>query len=580
MDLFLIFSTSLLLFFSPDEGWIIDLNGKSVAGSEPVMARGFISFPMGKGPKLAKLKVLDSSGRSCPSDFSVTGRWKDNSIRFLCFRTVVPEKLSEGKIKLGEGSPYKGLKKIAYRTINGNDVLIDTGPLEVTLSNDSPGVIKELRVHGSTFFSKACSINLRVFLGDLYRPESPRNIVIKKGNSETEAIIFGKTVSRSGVTGPDYLIKICFYPGSSRIYFRIKVSDSEMEGESRGIIFDVKPAWKQKKRSVKYLGAVGSSSTTINLKEKFKLVSNKKGVHYKYDEEEQALSSGNYTTVIVGANSRHYSFTVPKFKYLHPWNISITPSGRLSFSLLSDFFIWEKGFGCEREFVMRFKGNGRLKERPIRLDGPARAASFGLAGDFKNRMFPFALNKEGIENDPLYKTFISIKNNLLAKLIEEWAFWDGFRDYGDYRTDFGQFANCEFDPAYGLIKSFLICRQVKDLTAADTMLKHWIRFDCNGDDDLKPPGVPWMHGLDHNSGKIEIGHMWVDGALLYSILTDEWEYKESARAIGKYLLSASLKHENGINERSAAWGLMALTALVDNGLNEFKNGMDRYAVAL
>ena len=215
------------------------------------------------------------------------------------------------------------------------------------------------------------------------------------------------------------------------------------------------------------------------------------------------------------------------------------------------------------------------------MNGPVRAAAFGLPVRMAHRALSFVPPLKDLGQDPLFHDYLTLTDKLLARLARERAIWDGYRDFGDYRTHFGQFANCEYDPAYGLLKRFLLTGSLADISTAEIMLKHWLRFDRTGPEDTGvPAGIPWVHGIDHVSGEIEPGHMWVDGALLFWLMTGETEYLEAVRAIGRYLASIGLEHLGDLRERSAGWSLMALTALQGGGVPVDASAMDRIAALI
>jgi hypothetical protein len=177
---------------------------------------------------------------------------------------------------------------------------------------------------------------------------------------------------------------------------------------------------------------------------------------------------------------------------------------------------------------------------------------------------------------------LEISELLLDLYGKERKLWSGFRNFGDYRMECGWFANCEFDPAYGLLKRFMLTGRFKDLRIAGYMLKHWLRFDRTDSVDKRfPPGIPWVHDLDHCSGKIEYGHMWLDGALLFYLLTGEEPYREAAETIGRFLAESRLDHPHkNIRERSAGWALIALSALKEAGSSDFDMAINHLAARI
>jgi hypothetical protein len=258
------------------------------------------------------------------------------------------------------------------------------------------------------------------------------------------------------------------------------------------------------------------------------------------------------------------------------------PGEGLRWGLLSDSFQWERGLFVERKFFIQVEKKNAIRGMHPGVSGAGRAAAFGLAKDRRHRAIPFLPAGPDPSSDPLFQRYLEVTDQLLCAFEKERRLWCGFRDFGDYRMACGWFANEEFDPAYGLLKRFLLLGRFEDLMLAEQMLDHWLRFDRTTTvDDGFPPGLPWMHHVDHHSGLIETGHMWVDGALLFGLMTGEASSIQAALDIGKYLVHAAhMGSRSRIPERSAAWALMALTALKGGGCRGFDEAMNRLAARI
>lgn len=579
MKILLIFLSSTFCLNPAPEEWILKYAPGSRWGNRPMMVRGFLFFPKAEAPKGIKFQALDRSGSPFPGDFKKTALWNDGSVKRLSFKLTGNFNHHDHRIKV---LPRKRLlpskSKINIKVTEQGSTEINTGPLKAVFSQTSPQLIQELKAHGRSLFKDNKSLNLKIYQSDLFRSSPPRTVILKKGNAEVEVLVYGTSISRDSELGPEYQIRFYFYPGSCQVHCKVKVIGNTYEGGSHGIVFQMRPALSYRNPRVLLRGSLDEKGCDFLVKDKLCLKAENGDLNFSFLGESGAFTekAGVYVDLI--GRGTVLGLGLSAVRRQHPFGVTLNSMGRISVSMLSDYFIWEEGMNCEREFFLFFDGKASVKNRGALFQGPGRAGGFCLSNGMDHREFPFASNLGRIKESPLYGLYDATMEQLLKGLKREWRTWDGYRDYGDYRTSFGQFANCEFDPAYGLIKRFMVTADLHDLEAAETMLKHWRRIDCSsGNQTGKPEGVPWMHGPDHQSGKIEPGHMWADGALLYSMLFDDPEFAESAEDMGEYFMGLNLEFESRFLERSAAWGLMALTALYEQGRLEFKRGMNRYA---
>jgi hypothetical protein len=74
--------------------------------------------------------------------------------------------------------------------------------------------------------------------------------------------------------------------------------------------------------------------------------------------------------------------------------------------------------------------------------------------------------------------------------------------------------------------------------------------------------------------------MWLDGLLLYHTLTGSRDHLDAAVQVGVCIEQGLPSLEGTVPERSAAWSLTALCALVEGGQERFRQAMDRAAAIL
>lgn len=551
----------IILFISQGQSAMqLDLKGPKLKGRDPVLVRGFVSYLPGTCLDPEAQTLIDAGGRLCPAEFKATARWSDGSVRYLSIKAVVESRRAGGHLKL--------MPKVSVRTesVLSGEVELVSGDLCMKVSSKSDALIDALLLAGE----KRAEARLELRLdGETYLSRPPRHVLLRSSNAEQVVKVQGVLQSRFSGAGPDYSMELTVPRGALRMYVRLKIDGGE--GFSDGIVFKLIPFSMGKKPLVRITGC----EETTSHKGKVRLSARNGALYVEDSEDRELLAKGGSALFSAGS----LTLGLPRFAALHPWSVLFDPASGIELSLLSDSFQWEEGFGCEREFIIEVRKGSRICGFPPETAGAFRGAGFGLAGDLRNRSFPFASMKTGISNDPLFPLYRKVSASLITALKREWATWDGYRDFGDYRTWFGHYANLEFDPVYGLTKRFLLTRRLDDVANAEIMARHWLRFDrATARDRGFPPGVPWVHGTDHRSEFIDKGHLWVDGILLLYFLSGEEEFLEAALCIGRYLDSQRLKSK--VPERCAAWSLMALTALVDAGYEEFVAGMNEAAALI
>ncbi|MHC4942467.1 MAG: prenyltransferase/squalene oxidase repeat-containing protein, partial [Planctomycetota bacterium] len=574
----------LLFLASGYEEIPLYLEGPSLKGKEPVMVRGFVAFPRGALDDVGEYTVLDKKRKPCPADLIPTSRWEDHSIRTLALKAVVPANLSDEILRLVR----KGSEKISENALQiqrgreGRDWETDTGTLRLVVDRESPSLIHTLNCGDEIALEPKRGMDLEIRLeGTAFRAAPPREILILPGKAEAEILIRGCTSSRFSGPGPPYELSLCLHAGSSWIHCRLKIPGQVLAGSSQGITMRIKPFIEKRKPRIRLVGqSAAGKGKVFGGGETGVLCARNSRVFGGNGNRQSRLPMEGWAALSLEGIEPAICLGLPRFKQLHPWSVQYQGGARLDLCLLSNAFQWEEGFYLERNFLLGFGSKAADPLLSSRLQSPVRCMAFGLTKSLEQRIFPFAGKGKG-RKDALYGLYIKVTDDLISRLLREWNRWDGFMNYGDYRTHFGHFGNNEFDPAYGLLKRFLLAGRFRDLAVAETMLLHSVRYDRTGPDELDQwQGVPYVHGEDHRSGWIELGHMWVDGLLLLHRLTAERDFQTAALDIGRCMAGQPFDEDGELLERSASWSLMALTALTEAGHSHLEDAMNRAAALI
>jgi hypothetical protein len=146
----------------------------------------------------------------------------------------------------------------------------------------------------------------------------------------------------------------------------------------------------------------------------------------------------------------------------------------------------------------------------------------------------------------------------LGEVVDALVEMPGARGAGDFRRADGEVTNLEFDTAFALLRCAVALQHARAFVLAQRCAAQLRDRDL----DLRS-GLPFVHGVDHRTGVVETGHVWLRGLLWVGLLTADDDALVAARALGRSL-AVNLPQGTGRNERlrSYAWPLAELEALL------------------
>ncbi|MEW6744886.1 MAG: hypothetical protein AB1486_19190 [Planctomycetota bacterium] len=274
-----------------------------------------------------------------------------------------------------------------------------------------------------------------------------------------------------------------------------------------------------------------------------------------------------------GNSSGSLAFAVDRFAQLTPRAVRLLSGGSVLVDLFAAPRAWERGSG-------------------LRLDGVL------LIGSEESHLRPAAWSRRArlrprlgsLAEDPLLEAWTGPHCQLpsaraeaqlaILRLEREVEAVNGALDHGDYRTSWGAFANLEYDPVLAVLLTSLGERDAtplprgpdRSLVLVEAMLRHWTGQDIVRGRDLRD-GLPWMHGWEHRSGRVELGHVFLSGALAGRVLFPDALLAEVVQRAGDGLLRAVERGEALVNERSAGWTLLNLADLAETRHGHAREGV-------
>jgi len=568
----------LISVFCLQSGIAIDCGGANGERTGQMLLRAFVAFEPGEVAARSALVLRDRGGNDLVADIVPTAHWQDGSIRFVAISASLAAHRRKGPFRLMVHRTPRPHGQCLELTRRGRSVLVDTGPMTVKVGGTEAGFVSHLTWEGKRIETLSGSLGLRARFNGLAFEPAHGLIGIDAGRAHAVVHLSGRLIGDAESLGPEYSLRLGFLAGSGQIECRLRLRGGEFEGTCTGLEFLIDPPWSRGGAAVAIKAGGSKTERALGRAQSIKVRSTPGRVDLSLGDVSEKVSTANGLEMILKGCRPDLLISLPEFARLHPWSVSATEGGPLEISLLNEHCFWEPFFSFERSFVIALLPAGRRA-----CLGPvlSERAPLGLACDVKRRSLIFSpvVRPRGCES--LSDLFFEVARLLQKRLRQEWAHWDGFMDYGDYRKSYGIWANQEYDPAFGLIKKFLWTNDRADLEMARVALDHWLFFDRAGPGDPDAPvGVPWVHGADHRSGRTEPGHMWLDGILAYSLLTGEKEYGEGALQIGGALASALPRLKNTKEERNLAWSLIGLSALTEAGFDRFEEAMDQAALWL
>lgn len=546
----------------------VDLGKAAPAGSGPILLRTVLTFAPGELASADDVVVYGGGGGPVPADPLPTLKWADGSVRVLALRSALPGRRACRRIRIRIASGRKRLPPgIVCRKENGV-VTVETGPLTAVMNGRAQGFLTAIRYQSSEIEELGEGLNLDVKFDGRTLTTGPGCVSIEKGRARTRIRFSGVMRGAESSAGPGYDLILSFTAGSAAIGLRIDLAGGPMTGFCEGADLKLRPPWRSSNAPVRvHAGGLVSAPApaaggTVRLRARPSRVELACG-----DETEYLAKESDARVVIVGA-APDTTLVLPDFGRMHPWGVTVVPGGTVAISLLNEGFDWEPFFAFRRDLTLS-------------LGDAAATELFKLPAPSRRSFMPGAPGGIDPECDPLAALFLEVTAGLLRRLAREWKRWDGFMNYGDYRKSHGIWANQEYDPAFGMLRRYLMTGSDRDLGMARRALDHWLCYDRAGTDDpFAMEGTPWMHGADHRSCRTEPGHMWLESLLLYALMTGESEYRDAAVAVGRCLAKELPRLAKTRLERSLSWALLGFVALVEAGHGGFREAMDRTAAIL
>ena len=531
-------------------------------------------FPLPRGGVFSPehLRVTDPSGKEVPAQFSVTGFWPDQSLKWVLIQFTAPLKANEKAVYLVEAgnqvrhtmtaSPLKWMKKDA-------DYVIETGRLSAVVRSDlsitaaGQGVLKPLQLKDE---------NGKVF----------QNIPVKTEVEENGPETF--VLKAEGKLGPQHstVTRLRFHRDSGAVGYEVTLINTNMKQEFSDLTSLELP----------FVPADGVVSAEMN---------GQKGTHW-FQSDERTLNgkTGTMGTLAVRTGNGNFNVTIRDAAFRWPKGMKAEKS-QITLELLPEQPSAE--FGKNLPHYLKFpfvEGKYRSKW--------GMAFTEKLRFDFSSA--PAAANAETnlpvvavVDRDWYFQTktvegvsagsdhsFDQYDRKMAQAVDEHWKIKQlqrefGYFNYGDWYGERGHnWGNNEYDMAYGLFIHFARTGNRRAARLASAAAQHQADVDIvhaypdpyfvggNAEHAIGHTGTSyqrvrnftWTYRYDQ-AYSAENGHTWSRG------MVKEWQFNgnaevfKSALLMGEQIVNYMAPNFNylGTHERSAGWSLTAIMGIYD-----------------
>ena len=141
----------------------------------------------------------------------------------------------------------------------------------------------------------------------------------------------------------------------------------------------------------------------------------------------------------------------------------------------------------------------------------------------------------------------------------------GLEDAGDWMWSRDSPGNLEYDTIWGLSHQGSRRRTPRLIQWAQRSARHLINRDL----DRMGTQLPLAHGRFHRMGRVELGHVWLEGLLELADRSADPFLRDSLKQMtGAFSDYVTAQNRRRLSSRSIGWGLLSTAALYDAGNTE------------
>ncbi len=555
-----------------------------------------VSVPFARGLVNAQRQVIvrDPRAGEIPCQRKVLVTWPDKSIKWLLLDFPVdlaPREHVDLEVEVTKdpvGADVKDGIRIEWA---GESLTIDTGALRCDLAADTGGLVRSLRAHGVDYISHSGTIQIRQPLGRILDvAESETNIEVEERGPQRSVVAISGQHGDANGSAVDYVLRLTLYAKQPVLHWTYTITNRE-DGDvpissvqiAQPVDFNPKDSWAY----------VGTDSTKYTMPEGWVTVTTD-GLETRATDGHR--QSGNLNTIraevqmepfLLVGDAKRMVLTLPK------WAHFCYPKAVHYYGHALRYDIWPETAGT---WSFR-RGMAKSHDLIFRFSPPAESydAAMPEVAPMLRPITP-VVPPEYIESTEAIPAFFAAKpqkypafESRVTRLFRQRARSYGMLNFGDAPspsyTAQGRgrktreneaivWVNNEYDLPYMSMIQFLrsgdplVWRNDVEPTIWHMMDVDTVHHDP--DDEMRVGGQVY-HSADHigpPGGGVDPSHEWVEGLILYHLLTGLEYPKEHALALGEHLLRWTKENRERLyDDRTAArvsgWALIALTALYE-----------------
>ena len=562
-----------------------------------------VSVPFAAGALHEPQQVVLRDPRSgeVPAQRRPLASWPDGSIKWLLldFATdLVPRERVDVQLEVaGDANGAEPQEGIRVERVD-HELRIDTGAMQFSIAEDAGGMVRRLSAHGVEYVNAPGNVRIaRPEGGDLDILDKPASVTVEEiGPQRTVIRAEGQHAGADGVAAIDYVLRYVFYAHQPilRIYHTIinREKDDPFPIADLQIIqplaIDPQQAW----------GLVGTDREKYSMPEGW-LRMTTEGLETHATDGDR--TSSNLSTLraevpmepfLLLADDQRMVTVLPRWcHFLYPKAASFS-DGALRYQLWPEAAgTWEfrRGMAKTHEVVLGFAEPAEDYHAAMPAAAPIlRPVIATVKPEYiqSTRSLPFFFPSKP-EKYPKLETFYALLFESLSRAYGMLHYGDApsasYTAQGRGRTEKGEafiWVNNEYDMPYMAMHQFLrggdrnVWQQ-----RVEPSVWHMMDVDmCHRAPDDEPVLLgAQIHHLANHIGppgyRADPSHEWVEGLILYHLLTGLEHPKEHALALGEHLLNWTAAHREELGDDTTAarvtgWALIALTALYEFTLDE------------
>ena len=561
-----------------------------------------IPFPAGSVFKPEQLRLVDSSGKVYRAQFSITGFWSDDSVKWALLQFSVPLKANEEKkfFVVCSGKDFPDRAKAIKVTDNADKLTVDTGKIKAVINKKNFNLIESLFVDGkfAGSFSKAGATLIEDSKNKKYTLSgiAPESIEVAEQGAEHVTIrVAGRYGAADKSSCMNYVARLHFFAGVAGFEVEFTHINTELMREFTDL----------QKLNMEFVPAAGISSASSGTESSRNILCKASGRIFQETDEFYTIDSGKREkgkitgcAALKTEGGDFWSVGVAEAWQRYPkalsWNdkqltVELLPEqGDKNFNRDLPYYLCYPF--CEGAYRMKwgmsFTERIRFEFGSENADGVYAELNYPVVAKIPEKWFAETkalpgLDTPGFENSDkkLIKSFEMRLNEQISN--REY----GYFNYGDSFGEKGEnWTNNEYDLAHGYFMAFLRTGDNRFYREALRAARHQANVDIiQAYPDPYYVGGNHTHRAGHVGGyKIwsskynyysaaSNGHTWTYGLLNAWHLAGDARVMDAALLSGDHIALAMAPNfklgKNPQAPRECSWALRAIIKMYEATLD-------------